>query len=54
MAKKQQSYSPFSMRLDPTLKAQLVELAEKEDRTLTNYVERMLKRCIAVEMQKKK
>jgi len=31
--------APFSMRLDPELKARLQALADKEHRSLTNYLE---------------
>lgn len=30
---------PFSMRLDPELKARLQAMADKERRTLTNFIE---------------
>jgi predicted transcriptional regulator len=38
---------PFSMRLDPELKAALQKLADKENRSLTNYVETQLRRIVA-------
>jgi predicted transcriptional regulator len=34
--------APFSMRLDPALKKRLQKLADKERRTLTNYIESKL------------
>lgn len=39
---KSSSPSPFSMRLDPKLKEGLQRLADKERRTLTNFVESKL------------
>ena len=33
---------PFSMRLDPDLKAELQKLADADRRSLTNYVEAKL------------
>jgi len=33
---------PFSMRLDPKLKAELQKLADADRRTLTNFVETKL------------
>lgn len=35
---------PLSMRLDPDLKAKLKRLAERENRSLTNYIETALRR----------
>jgi hypothetical protein len=34
--------APFSMRLDPAVKAALQRLANRERRSLTNYVEKLL------------
>jgi predicted transcriptional regulator len=34
--------APFSMRLPPSLKAELQALAEREHRSLTNYIEVVL------------
>lgn len=34
--------APFSMRIDPDLKAKLQKLADADDRSLTNYIERKL------------
>ena len=38
--------APFSMRLEPELKARLKRLAKKENRTLTNYIETMLRELV--------
>ena len=35
--------APFSLRLDPDLKAVLQALADRDDRSLSNYVERILR-----------
>lgn len=43
---------PFSMRLAPDLKASLQKLAEKENRSLTNYVETKLREIVAKERGK--
>lgn len=40
--------APLSMRLDPDLKARLKRLAQRENRSLTNFIETKL-RCIANE-----
>lgn len=40
---KQQRILPFSMRLEPDLKSQLLRLAAAENRNLTNYVETILR-----------
>jgi predicted transcriptional regulator len=45
--------APFSMRLDPDLKAQLQALADAEERSLTQYVERALRRLVAEARPKK-
>lgn len=37
---------PFSMRLDSDLKAALQKLADAENRSLTNYVETLLKEAV--------
>jgi predicted transcriptional regulator len=37
---------PFSMRLDPDLKAKLSKLADKENRSLTNYIETLLRQHV--------
>lgn len=34
---------PFSMRLPPELKEELQKLADKENRTLTNFIETKLR-----------
>lgn len=34
--------APFSMRLDPDMKAVLQKLADSDRRSLTNYVEKVL------------
>jgi predicted transcriptional regulator len=39
--------APFSMRLEPDLKAALERLAEAENRNLTNYVETALRQHVA-------
>ena len=36
-------YSPFSMRLDPELRARLEERAARQNRSLTNYVDTVLR-----------
>jgi predicted HicB family RNase H-like nuclease len=41
--------APFSMRLQPDLKAQLQLLAETDGRSLTNYIEQVLKKHISHE-----
>lgn len=38
---------PFSMRLDPDLKAKLQAKADAENRSLTNYIETVLKADVA-------
>lgn len=38
---------PFSMRLDPELKAALQEMADQEHRSLTNFVESQLRKIVA-------
>lgn len=38
--------SPLSMRLDPDVKAALKRLAEKDNRTLTNYVETLIRQHV--------
>lgn len=38
---------PFSMRLDPELKAALQEMADEENRSLTNFVETQLRKIVA-------
>lgn len=37
---------PFSMRLDPDLKAELQRLADADNRSLTNYVETVLRQHV--------
>ena len=44
---------PFSMRLPPDLKAELQKLADKENRTLTNYIETKLYEIVAKERGKR-
>jgi len=44
--------APFSMRLEPELKAALQRLAEADNRSLTNYVETILRQHVA-ESQKR-
>lgn len=39
----------FSMRLDPELKSSLIRLAEKQNRSLTNYVETLLRQHVEAE-----
>jgi len=41
------------MRLDPELKAQLQKLAEKQNRSLTNYVETVLRQHADAERKRK-
>lgn len=41
---------PFSMRLPPDLKADLQKLADRENRTLTNYIETQLYAIVAKEL----
>ena len=38
---------PFSMRLDPELKAELQKLADGDNRSLTNFIETELRRIVA-------
>lgn len=44
---------PFSMRLDPEIKAQLQKLAEKQNRSLTNYIETLLRQHVEAEKKRK-
>lgn len=39
--------APFSMRLDPELKDALQGLAEADHRSLTNYIENVLRQHVA-------
>jgi predicted transcriptional regulator len=41
--------APFSMRLDPELKRELQKLAERDHRSLTNYIELLLRTHVAKE-----
>jgi hypothetical protein len=43
---------PFSMRLDPAMKAELMKLAEAEGRSLTNYIEHLLRQHIALQTRR--
>jgi len=49
-----QKTAPFSMRLEPDLKAQLQRLAEQEYRSLTNYVETVLRKHVAEQKRPRK
>jgi len=44
---------PFSMRLDEELKAELQRLAEEENRSLTNFVETVLRKLVAEKAKRK-
>jgi len=39
-------HSPFSMRLDPDVKDRIAKLAAKENRSLTNMAETLMKRSL--------
>ena len=41
--------APFSIRLDPDLKAELQRLAERDRRSLNNFVEKVLAEYVARE-----
>jgi predicted HicB family RNase H-like nuclease len=45
--------APFSMRLDPELKAALEAQAAAENRSLTNYVETLLRQAAAGKAKRK-
>lgn len=45
--------APFSMRLPVELKAALQKLADKENRSLTNYIETKLRDLVQVEVSRK-
>ncbi len=45
--------APFSMRLDPELKARLKRMAKKENRTLTNYIETALRALADTDAERK-
>lgn len=45
---------PFSMRLDPKLKAELQKLADADRRSLTNYIEARLWEVVEQAKQKAK
>lgn len=51
MTKKPQS--PFSMRLDPDIKDRIVKLAAKENRSLTNMAETLMKRALELAEKRK-
>jgi len=44
---------PFSMRLDPELKAKLQKLADADRRSLTNYIELVLEKHVEGEKKRK-
>lgn len=41
-------FSPFSMRLDPEVKARLQERADRQNRSLTNYVDTVLREHVGL------
>lgn len=42
----------LSQRIDPQLKADLEELARRDDRSLTNFVQHILKQAVAARKEK--
>ncbi len=48
-----QRTTPFSMRLPPELKEELQKLADKENRSLTNYIETKLREIVTKERGRK-
>lgn len=41
------------MRIDPELKAALAEAADKDGRTMSNYLEQLIKRALEAERAKR-
>jgi hypothetical protein len=46
--------APFSMRLDEDLKAALQKMADEDNRSLTNYIETLLRQHVADRKRAKK
>jgi len=45
--------APFSMRLEPDLKAELQKLADAENRSLTNFIETELRKLVTAKKGKR-